>query len=192
MSTQDSRIKIIRSTVTGTVPTVAPSTDHTQPSPAWSATDIYKGELFINQADNVVWSRGDDGVFCLSGSASLDITSAQVLALNTTPLTIVPAVSGYAIEAVSASVKVTYNSTPYATNTDINVVCSGATQSQLKDNVLAASVSTVRKLLPASGLSATDTQLISNAALLVSVGTGDPTAGNSPIKVFVNYRLIPV
>ena len=46
MSTQDSRIKIKRSTVTGTVPTVGPSTDHTQPSPAWSATDIYKGELF--------------------------------------------------------------------------------------------------------------------------------------------------
>ena len=35
-------------------------------------------------------------------------------------------------------------------------------------------------------------QLLPNSAILVSVGTGDPTAGDSPIKVFVNYRLIPV
>jgi len=121
----------------------------------------------------------------------LTIASADVLTLNSTPLTIVGAVAGYAIEVVSASVKVDFNTTPYATNTDINVVCSGALQSQLKDNVLAASVSTVRKLLSPSGLSATDTQLISNASLLVSVGTGDPMAGDSDITVYVNYRLIP-
>ena len=82
MATQDSRIKVKRSTVSGTVPTVAPSTDHTQPTPAWSATDIYKGELFINQADNVVWSRGDDGVFCIGGTAELTIATADVLHLN--------------------------------------------------------------------------------------------------------------
>ena len=191
MSTQDSRIKIKRSTVSGTVPTVAPSDDHTKPSPAWTATDIYKGELFINQADNVIWSRGDGGVFCIGGTAELTIASADVLTLNSTPLTIVSAVSGYAIEVISASVKLDFNTTAYATNTDINVVCAGATQSQLKDTVLSASVSTVRKLLPVSGLSATDTQLISNASLLVSVGTGNPTAGDSDITVYVNYRLIP-
>ena len=189
MATQDSRIKIKRSTITATVPTVPSSNDHTDGT--WIATDIYKGELFFNQADGVLWSRDDNGVVCLGGSASLTIASADVLTLNTTPLTIVGAVSGYAIEVVSASVKIDFNSAAYATNTDINVVCSGATQSQFKDNVLAASVSTVRKLLPTSGLSATDTQLISNASLLVSVGSGNPTAGDSDITVFVNYRLIP-
>ena len=189
MATQDSRIKIKRSTITATVPTVPSSNDHTDGT--WIATDIYKGELFFNQADGVLWSRDDNGVVCLGGSASLTIASADVLTLNSTPITIVGAVAGYAIEVVSASVKVDFNTTPYATNTDINVVCSGALQSQLKDNVLAASVSTVRKLLSPSGLSATDTQLISNASLLVSVGTGDPMAGDSDITVYVNYRLIP-
>ena len=191
MATQDSRIKIKRSTISGTVPTVAPSDDHTQPSPAWTATDIYKGELFINQADNVIWSRGDNGVFCIGGTAELTIASADVLTLNSTPLTIVSAVSGYAIEVVSASVKIDFNSAAYATNTDINVVCSGATQSQLKDDVLASTVSTIRKLLPVTGLAATDTQIIQNSALLVSVGSGNPTAGDSDITVYVHYRLIP-
>ena len=45
MATQDSRIKIKRSTITATVPTVPSSNDHTDGT--WIATDIYKGELFF-------------------------------------------------------------------------------------------------------------------------------------------------
>ncbi len=191
MSTQDSRIKIKRSTVTGTVPTVAPSTDHTQPSPAWSATDIYKGELFINQADNVVWSRGDDGVFCIGGTAELTIASADVLTLNTTPLTIVPAVSGYAIEAVSVAVSITYNSVAYATNTNLIIVTDTADNPQYKrDYLLSQTADTAYKfaeVAPTSG-----TQLIANKALTATIASGNPTAGDSPITIFVNYRLIPV
>jgi hypothetical protein len=190
MSTQDSRIKIKRSTVSATVPTVAPSTDHTQPSPAWSATDIYKGELFINQADNVVWSRGDDGVFCISGSASLDITSAQVLALNTTPLTIVPAVSGYAIEVISASVNVDYKTTAYATNTGMLLITDTATSQQGNADI-GATIAQIGKFRMTEVGSPSLTQLITNKALTVTVDSGDPTAGDSIIKVFVNYRLIP-
>jgi len=193
MATQDSRIKIKRSTISGTVPTVAPSTDHTQPSPAWTATDIYKGELFINQADNVIWSRGDNVVFCIGGSAELTIASADVLTLNTTPLTIVSAVPGYAIEVVSASVKIDNPGAPYATNVALELICSGATNRQaVSITALNASVTSVRRLAIDSTSTATDTQLIANADLLVQVRTGDPTAGDADITVFVNYRLIPV
>jgi hypothetical protein len=80
MATQDSRIKIKRSTITATVPTVPSSNDHTDGT--WIATDIYKGELFFNQADGVLWSRDDNGVTCLGGSASLTIASADVLTLE--------------------------------------------------------------------------------------------------------------
>jgi hypothetical protein len=191
MATQDSRIKIKRSTISGTVPTVAPSDDHTQPSPAWIATDIYKGELFINQADNVIWSRGDNGVFCIGGSAELTIASADVLTLNSTPLTIVSAVSGYAIEVVSASVKIDFNTTAYATNTFIQLITNGATTAQYGTGILNATVATTKKLPEISTTTATTTQLIANADLQVSVKTGNPTAGDSDITIFVNYRLIP-
>ena len=69
MATQDSRIKLKRSTVTGAVPTVPSSNDHTDGT--WIATDIYKGELFYNQADGVLWSRDDNGVSCLGGSVKV-------------------------------------------------------------------------------------------------------------------------
>ena len=190
MATQDSRIKIKRSTVTATVPTVPSSNDHTDGT--WIATDIYKGELFFNQADGVLWSRDDSGVICLGGSASLTIANADVLTLNTTPLTIVGAVSGYAIEVVSASVKIDNPSAAYATNVGLELICSGATERQAVSNTaLNASVTSVRRLGLDSTVAAADTQLIANADLLVQVPTGDPTGGDADITVFVNYRLIP-
>jgi len=190
MATQDSRIKIKRSTITATVPTVPSSNDHTDGT--WISTDIYKGELFFNQADGVLWSRDDNGVVCLGGSASLTISSADVLTLNSTPITIVGAVAGYAIEVVSASVKIDFNSAAYATNTTLIVLTGGATDSQYRiGGSLAATVSTHRVGVPNSISTASATQLIENADLLVSVDTGDPTAGDSDITVFVNYRLIP-
>ena len=190
MATQDSRIKIKRSTVTATVPTVPSSNDHTDGT--WIATDIYKGELFFNQADGVLWSRDDSGVVCLGGSASLTIASADVLHLNTTPLTIVGAVAGYAIEVVSASVKIDNPGAPYATNVGLELICNGATERQAASlSALNASVTSVRRLAIDSTFTASDTQLIANADLLVQVPTGDPTGGDADITVFVNYRLIP-
>jgi hypothetical protein len=192
MSTQDSRIKIKRSTVTGTVPTVAPSTDHTQPSPAWSATDIYKGELFINQADNVVWSRGDDGVFCIGGNVKKVLTKAELLALNTTPITVVPAVSGYAIEVISASVRNQSRFIPYATNLNLQLLTDTATDAQFDNaKILLTTVSAFWKMSAVQATSATDTQLIANKALTATIETGDPTSGGDEVELHVNYRLIP-
>ena len=169
---------------------MAPSDDHTQPTPAWTATDIYKGELFINQADNVVWSRGDDGVFCIGGTAELTIASADVLTLNSTPLTIVSAVSGYAIEVVSASVKVDFNTTAYATNTGMLLIIDTATSQQANADI-GATVAQIGKFRTTEVGSPSLTQLIANKALTVTISTGNPTAGDSDVTVYVNYRLIP-
>ena len=188
MATQDSRIKIKRSTVTATVPTVPSSNDHTDGT--WIATDIYKGELFFNQADGVLWSRDDNGVTCLGGSASLTIASADVLTLNTTPLTIVGAVAGYAIEVVSASVKIAFGSVAYATNVSLQLINAASDIEQVISATLDATVAQTARFstaIPAAG----QTQVTENTALQVSVKSGDPTAGDSDITVYVNYRLIP-
>jgi hypothetical protein len=191
MATQDSRIKIKRSTVSGTVPTVAPSDDHTQPTPAWTATDIYKGELFINQADNVVWSRGDDGVFCIGGTAKLTMTAADVKTLNSTPLTIVSAVSGYAIEVVSASVKIAFNTTAYAGSTNLELRHDGAALGILRSDCLGSTISNKMIFDDTVAPTTLNTQMLDNAALQVQAVGSDPTTGDSSVTVYVNYRLIP-
>jgi len=189
MATQDSRIKLKRSTVNSTVPTVPSSSDHTDGT--WIATDIYKGELFYNQADGVLWTRGDSGIECIQGTAKLTIASADVLHLNTTPIEIVAAPgAGYAIEVISASMKMVYNSATYATNTSLELITAGATNSQAS-TVIKNSASTIRRFADATTLaSATATQLVDNAALNVTVASGDPTAGDSDITVYVTYRII--
>lgn len=189
MATQDSRIKLKRSTIAATVPTVPSSSDHTDGT--WIATDIYKGELFYNQADGVLWTRGDSGIECIQGTAKLTIATADVLTLNTTPIEIVAAPgAGYAIEVISASMKMVYNSATYATNTSLELITAGATNSQAS-TVIKNSVSTIRRFADATTLaSATATQLVDNAALNVTVASGDPTAGDSDITVYVNYRII--
>jgi hypothetical protein len=189
MATQDSRIKLKRSTIAATVPTVPSSNDHTDGT--WIATDIYKGELFYNQADGVLWTRGDSGIECIQGTAKLTIATADVLTLNSTPLTIVAAQGvGTVIQVISASVKIDFNTTPYATNIQLQIISSGSVKAQHSQNVLDASVSTVRFLAEQAATVATDTQLLENADLQVAVRTGNPTAGDSDITVYVTYRII--
>jgi len=48
------------STVTGQVPTVAPSDNHVDGT--WDSLDIYIGELFMNAADGKMWCRTNNGI----------------------------------------------------------------------------------------------------------------------------------
>jgi len=123
--------------------------------------------------------------------ASLTIASADVLTLNTTPIEIVAAPGvGFAIEVLSASFKMVYVTTQYATNFNIQILTSGANTQQLEIDALNASVTTNRTFEKSFTNAPTATQLLENAAVNVTVETGDPTAGDSDITVYVTYRII--
>jgi len=132
-------------------------------------------------------------VTCLGGSASVELTPAQVKTLNSTPITIVGAVSGYVIEVVSASVKIAFNTTPYATNTSLHLHIAGADDNvgQIGNNILLATVDQISSAYAPSNPSSGQTQVLANADLQVKVPSGDPTAGDSTVTVYVNYRFIP-
>lgn len=55
LTIEDERIWIKRSTVSGQVPTLAPSTDHTDGT--WTALDIYEAEVFFNTANGRAYTR---------------------------------------------------------------------------------------------------------------------------------------
>jgi hypothetical protein len=95
------------------------------------------------------------------------------------------------LKSLAASVKIDFNTTAYATNTFIQLIVNGATTAQYGGGILNATVATTKKLPEISTTSSTTTQLITNAALQVSTLIGNPTAGDSDITVYVNYRLIP-
>jgi hypothetical protein len=199
MATQDSRILIKRSTTTGVVPTIPASNDHTDGT--WIATDIYKGELFFNQADGIMFSRDDSGIVTVGGksdsalySASLTIASADVLQLNSTPKQFgISVPSGYAARIISLDGKIVYGSSTYATNGNLLVRCVGTSSPQggwTGTQFLFATTSRTSTATLTSGTSATSNQLIDGADLEVFVSTGNPTAGDSDITVYVTYRII--
>ena len=127
-------------------------------------------------------------------AAELSIPTASVLTLNATPLEIVAAPgAGYAIEVVAASFYSAFVSAAYATNTTMQLINDTATTAQF-DVLINYTVTNHRKFgtvaLTAGGAAAT--QIISNKSLKVKVATGNPTAGDSDIKVYVLYRIITI
>jgi hypothetical protein len=158
-------------------------------------TSVYAGSIAYDTTQKSI--KVHDGAqwqslsFGLTKDTSITIASAAVLTLNSSPVTIVPAPgAGYAIEVISASAKMVYNSVAYATNTTIQVESNGATTPQFRLlNGINQTISSHRSL--GRYVSAnTETQIIENADLMVTVAGGDPTAGDSDIKVYLRYRLI--
>lgn len=123
--------------------------------------------------------------------ASLTIASADVLTLNSTPIEIVSAPgAGYAIEVISASIKMVYVSATYTTNTNLILITSTGSDKQASTDIGQASTTFSRFELEMG--SADATQYVDNQAVVVSVDGGDPTAGDSDIKIYVTYRLIQI
>lgn len=188
MATQDSRIRIKRSTTTGEAPTVAPSTDHTDGT--WDALDVYVGELFMNTQDSTLWARTDNGVRCFYGHARLELTSAQVLALNTTPQQFGLTVPTGFIPNIIGDIWLmsTYVSAPYATNTSLRIRSVGGSQNYVSAvNALAFSADV---LIPLTKNSVTSGKGFETGAdLEVYVPVGNPTAGDSDVVIFFDYVL---
>ena len=72
---QNSRLIFKLSDVPGATATIAPSLDHTDGT--WSETDIYIGELFVNEIDNIIQTRTSIGIIDLypGGTASSGVQS---------------------------------------------------------------------------------------------------------------------
>jgi hypothetical protein len=123
--------------------------------------------------------------------AEVAVTSAEILALNTTAKTLVAAPgAGYVLEFLSAVLILDYNSAAYATNGDLSVRENDASGTALSDTValadfLAKTADTIQNVQVLSA----DTALLANKAMVLSCATGDPATGDSPVRVKVNYRI---
>jgi len=190
MATQDSRIRIKRSTVALAQPTAAPSTDHTDGT--WSVNDVYIGELYLNDADQRLYIRTTNGILEIATGggelkrAQVTLTTAQVLALNSTPIEVVAGITGKEIQVVNASMHLQYNTTAYATNTNMVLKASSAAAADIQARV---GINETSDSLGSFDLLSTNLNIVTGDALVVSVDGGNPTAGDSDIVVDVLYRI---
>lgn len=150
-----------------------------------SATEIISVQLTMTGSAGSQ-AAADGGVIY----KAVTISTAQVLAANTTPVELVAAPgAGKCLEFLSAAMFIDYNSATYATNGDITIQ-TGTTGTAQSDTVAAADFlfKTADFYRMVQVLSA-DTQLDANESLVWAVGTGDPVTGDSPVYVHVAYRV---
>lgn len=190
MATQDSRIRIKRSTVALAQPTAAPSTDHTDGT--WSVNDVYIGELYLNDTDQRLYIRTTNGILEIATGggelkrAQITLTTAQVLALNSTPIEVVAGITGKEIQVVNASMHLKYNTTAYATYVNMVLKASSAAAADIQARV---SIDGTTDSLGSFDLFSTKLNIVTGDALVVSVDGGNPTAGDSDVVVDVLYRI---
>jgi hypothetical protein len=120
------------------------------------------------------------------------ITAAEILALNSTPKTLVPAPgAGKAIEFISAVLILDWETIAYATNGNITI--NNETGTAYSNTVLLANflAATADKMVQLMALDSADTGivLLEDEALQLTCATGDPVNGDSPVRYKVMYRV---
>lgn len=123
-------------------------------------------------------------------SKRVTLTSAQVLALNGTPVTLISAPwAGLFVDVISVTAAVDYNSAAYATNTTIELRYTNGSGAKVSADVAALLTATADKTVTVKGVT-TELVNVANAPVVARVATGNPVTGNSPISFQVTYRIL--
>ena len=125
-------------------------------------------------------------------TVKLTIATANVLTGFATPIAFgltVPA--GYFVQPISVQFGVDFNTVAYATNTGVAIRAVGAdTYIAAHATALAATLSRVANLAINNSPSAGQTQYVDGADIEFYVQTGNPTAGDSNVDVYMTYTLV--
>jgi len=201
MNILDSRILLKRSTTAGEVPTVPGSSSHTDGT--WIPTDIYEGEAFLNTADARLFTRAGSTIKEIGLQNSLvgtlqyatrTLTSAEILALATTPITLIAAPgTGKSIWVKNVYARLNFNTTAYATVGAMFIKINGASDvvGEIGQAILSSTVSRFGKFYIDSDffVNNINTVILENASLRINT-IANPTAGNSTIDLLVEYQIL--
>ena len=155
-----------------------------------------KGRAIMNQDSDF------EEIFYSSETREVEVTltTAQILASNTTPIQLITAPwAGYAIAVEAVYSSLDYLSAAYATNTDLEIRYDGSAAGDgtgaecTMDSLNAILLLTADAVYRTPGLGAgLDTAITINKGVTAITKTGDPATGNSPLTLKVIYRIIKV
>jgi hypothetical protein len=161
-----------------------------------SASEITSDAQLIWQTKDgntrrVPWSDVNTTLGGARYTATLDVSSAEILALNTTPIELVAAPgSGKVVKIQSIVANLTFGTAAFATNTNLQIITSGASVAQYELDMLGATVSTIRQMKDNTTSNVAHTQLLDNTAVNVMAETGDPTTGDGTVTIYATYDII--
>lgn len=129
--------------------------------------------------------------------ATVTASSAQLLAINATPKTVVPAPgAGYTTIIHKALLVLNYNSAAYANNGILGLYETNASGTLLTGTLtlasfLAQTADTIKELHPTAASATTGITRLDNKAVVLTQATGESITGNSPVDVHCWYSIVP-
>jgi hypothetical protein len=126
----------------------------------------------------------------------IEVTSAELLAINAAPKVLVAAEAGKVVEFVSALLILDYNSAAYANNGLLGIYETDSSgtliaQTTTLASFLAKTADTMVLLRPAAEAtpSVVAQALLANKDIVLTQATGESITGNSPIRIKLCYRV---
>lgn len=152
-----------------------------------SQFEYYNGVQWVNMG------------YALGGSQTIlvSLTSAQILDAWANQVQLVPAQgAGTCIISESAAVEFICGNTPYATNTDILIKhdTAGFADYQIKitDGIGSTEpyLNRAYYIQPALNVAGENTVLRDNKGLFFTIDTGNPTAGDGTLRIWLTYKVV--
>ena len=120
----------------------------------------------------------------------VEVTSAELLASNTTPVTLLSAPgAGKYLVVDSITGFVDFNSAAYDTNTTLEFRYTDESGAKVATDSAVLLPSTADTVVNVGGVEA-EVTAVANAPVVLATATGDPANGDSPMTFFVKYRVV--
>lgn len=158
---------------------------------------------FLQPTDVIPISRGTDTFKVTAtnflGSAPVSVNQfvvtilpAAVLTLNSVPVELIAAPgAGLAIDLIDITGQITYNTTTYLTELQMEIIIDTASWEVAElDFLLGSTASTIQRGMMQDVNGINQIQLVADKALNIMGQAADPTAGDSTIVIYGSYRVI--
>lgn len=126
-------------------------------------------------------------------TTTVAVSSAEILALNTTPKQLIAAPgAGNVIRLISVSIFYTFGTSAYATFTNTAIEYEGTPETPAAQDTVIINSTQSKVLFLAAGPGINNLVDVENKAVILTVETGDPTAGDGTLDVRVQYEIIAI
>lgn len=161
----------------------------------WESISVSQGDIIQVHPDNKLHEVYPDQFekftqFGQTLQTRVEVTSAEVLAINTTPKTLVAAPwAGYCLVLESLFFFYDFNSAAYATNTTLEARYTDGSGAKVTADIS----SLIDETADAYALAKSVASLVvpvPNSPIVLTAASGDPVTWDSPLYVTVNYKIV--
>ena len=145
-------------------------------------------EAILEDRGNFLDAESFRGVF--SKVRQFQLTSAQILALNTTPITIVPKFLNSFIIVEGITAELNFNATAYANANNLEFRYTNGSGAKVTADMASSFINSAATAYNHVAGVTTELTPVLGADIVAFVPTADPITGDSVMNLFIRYRLV--